>query len=47
MSLYASTRLEMLSIQQDLNQFALKSKLYINATRLNFKQLQDLKSTSV
>ena len=44
MSLYASARLEMLSIQQGLNQFALKSKLYINAIRLAFDQLQDLKS---
>ena len=44
MSLYASARLEMLSIQQGLNQFALKTKLYINAIRLAFDQLQVLKS---
>jgi hypothetical protein len=31
MSLYATARLEILSAQQGLNKFALKSKLYINA----------------
>ncbi|MDT8425314.1 MAG: hypothetical protein RQ733_05000 [Methyloprofundus sp.] len=43
MSLYASARLEILSIQQGLNKFALKSKLYINATRHAFDELQKLK----
>jgi hypothetical protein len=46
MSLYATARLEMLSIQQGLNKFALKSKLYINAIQHAFKQLQDLKSVT-
>jgi hypothetical protein len=46
MSLYATARLEMLSIQQGLNKFALKSKLYMNAIQHAFKQLQDLKSVT-
>lgn len=44
MSLYATARLEMLSLQQGINKFALKSKLYINAIREAFTQLQKLKS---
>jgi hypothetical protein len=36
MSLYATARLEILSAQQGLNKFALKSKLYINAIRQAF-----------
>ncbi|MCK4494703.1 MAG: transposase [Methylococcales bacterium] len=43
MSLYATARLEILSIQQGLNKFALKSKLYINAIRHAFDELQKLK----
>jgi hypothetical protein len=39
MSLYATARLEMLSLQQNVNKFALKSKLYINAIQHAFKQL--------
>jgi hypothetical protein len=46
MSLYATARLEMLSLQQGINKFALKSKLYINAIREAFTQLQKLKSVS-
>jgi hypothetical protein len=46
MSLYATARLEMLSIQQGLNKFALKSKLYMNAIQHAFKQLQDLKAVT-
>lgn len=46
MSLYATARLEMLSIQQGLNKFALKSKLYINAIRHAFQQLQALKAVT-
>jgi hypothetical protein len=36
MSLYATARLEILSAQQGLNKFALKSKLYIYAIRQAF-----------
>lgn len=43
MSLYATAQLEILSIKQGLNKFALKMKLYINATKQAFKQLQLLK----
>jgi len=43
MSLYATARLDILSIQQGLNKFALKSKLYINAIRHAFDELQKLK----
>jgi len=46
MSLYATARLEMLSIQQGLNKFTLKSKLYINAIRQAFDELQKLKSST-
>jgi hypothetical protein len=46
MSLYATARLEILSIQQGLNKFALKSKLYINAIRHAFDELQNLKSST-
>jgi hypothetical protein len=42
MSLYATARLEILSAQQGLNKFALKSKLYINAIRQAFDELQQL-----
>ncbi len=43
MSLYAAARLEVLSVKQKLNTFALKSKLYIKAIRLAFEELQVLK----
>ncbi len=46
MSLYATAQLEILSIKQGLNKFALKMKLYINATQQAFKQLQFLKDGS-
>ena len=46
MSLYATARLEMFSLQQNVNKFALKSKLYINAIQHAFKQLQKLKSVT-
>jgi hypothetical protein len=39
MSLYVTARLEILSAQQGLNKFALKSKLYINAIRQAFAVL--------
>jgi hypothetical protein len=39
-------RLEILSAQQGLNKFALKSKLYINAIRQAFDELQQLKSAT-
>jgi len=45
-SLYATARLEILSSQQGLNKFALKLKLYINAIRQAFNELQNLKSTT-
>jgi hypothetical protein len=35
-----------LSAQQGLNKFALKSKLYINAIRQAFDELQQLKSAT-
>jgi len=43
MSLYATARLEILSIQQGMNKFALKSKHYINTIRHAFDELQKLK----
>lgn len=43
MSIYAAARLECLSIQQKLNTFALKNKLYLKAIRLAFDELQLLK----
>jgi hypothetical protein len=46
MSLYATARLETLSAQQGLNKLALKSKLYINAIRQAFDELQQLKSAT-
>jgi hypothetical protein len=46
MSLYATARLEIPSAQQGLNKFALKSKLYINAIRQAFDELQQLKSAT-
>jgi hypothetical protein len=46
MSLYATARLEILSAQQGLNKFALKLKLYINAIRQAFDELQQLKSAT-
>jgi len=46
MSLYAAARLEILSVKQKLNTFALKSKLYIKAIRLAFEELQALKDTA-
>jgi hypothetical protein len=42
----ATARLEILSAQQGLNKFALKSKLYINAIRQAFDELQQLKSAT-
>jgi len=44
MSLYATARLESLSLKKGLNKFALKAKLYIKATQMAFEQLQILKS---
>jgi IS4 transposase len=41
-----TARLEILSAQQGLNKFALKSKLYINAIRQAFDELQQLKSAT-
>jgi hypothetical protein len=38
MALYATARLEILSAQQGLNKFSLKSKLYINAIRQAFDE---------
>jgi hypothetical protein len=46
MSHYATARLEILSAQQGLNKLALKSKLYINAIRQAFDELQQLKSAT-
>jgi hypothetical protein len=46
MSLYASARLEILSAKQGLNMFAFKSKLYINAIRQAFDELQQVKSAT-
>lgn len=42
-SLFAAARLEMLSIKQGVNTFALKSKLYIKATQVAFAELQKIK----
>jgi hypothetical protein len=47
MSLYATARLEILSAQQGLNKFALKSKLYINAIRQAFDELQQLSDMKI
>ena len=47
MSSYATARLEILSAHQGLNKFALKSKLYINAIRQAFDELQQLKSALI
>ena len=44
MSLYATARLECLSLKKSLNKFELKGKLYIKATQQAFEQLQILKS---
>ena len=44
MSLYATARLESLSLKKGLNKFALKAKLYIKATQMAFEQLQIFKS---
>ena len=46
MSLYATARLESLSIQQGLNKFAMKSKLYLKALKQAFKELQGLKTAT-
>lgn len=46
MSLYATARLETLSIQQGLNKFAMKSKLYIKALQQAFKELQGLRAAT-
>ncbi|NOZ53573.1 MAG: transposase, partial [Gammaproteobacteria bacterium] len=46
MSLYATARLETLSITQKLNTFALKSKLYIKAIQTAFEELQALKGVA-
>ncbi|MDQ7075090.1 MAG: hypothetical protein Q9O24_08060 [Gammaproteobacteria bacterium] len=43
MSLYASARLETLSIQRKMSTFALKGQLYIKAIRVAFEELQALK----
>ena len=37
MSLYATARLESLSLKKGLNKFALKAKLYIKATQMAFE----------
>ncbi len=44
MSLYAAARLELLSIKQKLNSFALRQNLYIKAIRVAFDELQVLKN---
>ena len=41
----AYVKLEMLSFNQHLNHFALKYKLIVNANRLAFTQLQNMKET--
>jgi len=46
MSLYATARLECLSIKQNLNTFALKNKLYLRAIRQAFDELQVIKATA-
>lgn len=46
MSLYATARLETLSIQQGLNKFAMKSKLYIKALQQAFKELRGLRAST-
>jgi hypothetical protein len=46
MSLYATAQLEILSAQQGLNKFAVKSKLSMNAIRQAFDELQQLKSAT-
>ena len=44
MSLYATARLECLSIKQKVNTFALKNRLYIKAIGVAFEELQLLKN---
>jgi hypothetical protein len=44
---FPPARLEILSAKQGLNKFALKSKLYINAIRQAFDELQQLKSALI
>lgn len=46
MSIYATAKLECLSIKKKMNTFALKSKLYIKAIRLAFDELQRFKTES-
>ncbi len=46
MSLYATARLECLSLKKGLNKFALKAKLYIKATQQAFEELRILKSAT-
>ncbi len=43
LSIYASFRLECLSIKHKLNHFALRAKLYLKANRIAFDELQTLK----
>jgi len=46
MSLYATARLECLSIEQGINKFALKTKLYMRAIQHAFKHLRSLTSVT-
>ena len=44
-SIYAFVKLERLRIAKQMNHFALKSKLYINAIKAAFQELNNMKST--
>jgi len=44
MAIYAAFRLEKLSVKHRINHFALRSRLYINAIRCAFDELQNLKA---
>ena len=44
MALYAAGRLESLRVKHRLNHFALRSRLYLNALRCAFEQLQMIKT---
>lgn len=44
MAIYAAFRLENLSVKHRINHFALRSRLYINAIRCAFDELQNLKA---
>ena len=46
-AMIAWTKLELLSIRDGTNHFALKNKLYINAVKLAFEQLQQLKRSQL